>query len=127
MRKISIAGLVFVVAVVLSLVVAPALLDVNRYRGALEKEAQRHLGRAVKLGHMRLQMMPLAFRVDRASVGEDLRFGRGDFAQVQDLSIKLNLWPLLHKRIQITSVDLRGPHIEVIRGANGAWNFSSVG
>ena len=49
------------------------------------------------------------------------------FAQAAELDIRLKLQPLLHKRVQVESLQMVRPHVELIRGSDGAWNFSSIG
>jgi len=127
MRKIIISVFVFVVALVIVVVALPLLIDVNYFRATLEHEARQRLGRPVKLGQMHLRLLPIAFRVDDASIVEDPRFGQGQFAQAKDVRINLKLWPLLHKQLEIISLDLRGPQIELIHNDAGVWNFSSIG
>src|SRR5215813_5079085 len=108
MRRIIIAVSASVVALVIVVLVLPFLVDVNHFRPILEQEARRRLGRPVKLGQMHLKLLPIAFRADHASVGEDPRFGQGQFAQMHDLDIHLGFWPL-------------------IRNSAGLWNFASLG
>ncbi len=36
------------------------------------------------------------------------------------------LWPLLHKDIQISSLELKQPKIELVRNARGVWNYDSL-
>jgi AsmA protein len=127
MRKLGIAVLVVVVLIILALVVAPSFIDVNQYRGRIETELQQRLGRPVQLGQMHLTLLPPAFRVDNATIGEDPRFGPGPFAQVQQLYVSVKLWPLLHKDVQISALELARPRIELIRNAQGVWNFASLG
>lgn len=127
MRKIFICLFLLLALMVIALVAAPSLVDVNQYRGRIEAEAQQRLGRPVKLGQLRLTLLPLAFRAENASIGEGPHFGNGQFAHVQDLYLRVKLWPLLHKAVQISSLDLRQARIEVIRNAQGRWNFSTIG
>ena len=66
------------VTLLLGVVVSlPWIVDVNRYRGRLEAAARQRLHRDVTLGPMRLSVIPLGLRVERASVGEDPAFQTG--------------------------------------------------
>lgn len=127
MRKAGIIVLVIIVLIIVALAVAPSFTDVNQYRGRIEAELQKRLGRTVTLGQMRLKLLPPAFRVDNAIIGEDPRFGPGPFADVQQLWVSVKLLPLLHKDVQISSLELRRPQIELVRNAQGTWNFASIG
>jgi uncharacterized protein involved in outer membrane biogenesis len=77
---------------------------------------------------MHLSLIPLAFRVDNVAIGEDPRFHSDrPFAQAQELDVAVKLWPLLHRDVQISSLDLMKPSIEMIRDQAGQWNFSTLG
>src|SRR5581483_6194405 len=47
--------------------------------------------------------------------------------QASELLVSLKLVPLLQKRVEISSLELRNPRIELVRDAQGVWNFSSLG
>src|SRR5437763_6507916 len=127
MRKVLKIFATILVLLVLVLLAAPFFLDVNRYHDRIQSELQQKLGRQVSLGTMHLKLIPFAFRVENAVVGEDPNFGRGsNFAQAQELYVTAALMPLLHGDVQIKSLELRQPKIELIRNAQGVWNFSSL-
>src|SRR5947209_1233226 len=116
------------VLLVVALLAAPFFLNVNRYHDKIQSELQQKLGRQVSLGTMHLKLIPFAFRVDNAVIGEDPNFGEGKtFAQAQELYVTAELIPLLHGDVQIKSVELQQPKIELIKNAEGKWNFSSLG
>jgi AsmA protein len=120
-----IAGLLVVLVVIL--LAAPFFLDVNRYHDRIQSELQKKLGRQVSLGTMRLSLLPFAFKVENAVIAEDPQFGKGgNFAQAEELYVTAPLLPLLHGDVQIKSVEMRRPKIELIRNAEGVWNFASL-
>jgi AsmA protein len=128
MKKILIVlgGLLVVVLAVLALL--PRLLDVNRYHDRIQAELQTRLGRQVQLGQMNLGLLPPTFKVQNAVIGEDPKYNSGmPFAQTAELDIRLKLQPLLHKDVQVESLQMVRPQVELIRGSDGTWNFSSIG
>ncbi len=128
MRKLGIIVLIIVALVVIAAFAIPRLVNVNQYHDRIQAELESRLGRKVTLGEMHLSILPLAFRVDNPVVGEDPHFQSDrPFAQAQELDISLKLWPLLHKDVQISSLDLLKPKIELIRNPAGQWNFSTLG
>src|SRR3954465_5974438 len=128
MRKALKIFAAILVLLVLVLLAAPFFLDVNRYHDRIQSQLQQKLGRQVSLGTMHLKLIPFAFRVENAVIGEDPNFGRGsNFAQANELYVTAALMPLLHGDVQIKSVELRQPKIELIKNAEGKWNFSSLG
>ncbi len=127
MRKAGIAILVILVLIVVALLVAPMFINVNQYRGRIESELGARLGRSVTLGQMHLRLLPPVFRAENVIIGEDPRFGPGPFAQARDLYVSVKFWPLLRKDVQVKSLQLVRPTVELIRDARGVWNFASLG
>jgi AsmA protein len=128
MKKLLIAlGCLMVVAIA-GLAALPRILDVNRYHDRIQAELQTRLGRQVQLGPMNLGMLPPTFKVQNAVIGEDPKYNSGmPFAQTAELDIELKLQPLLHKDVQVASLRMVHPRVELIRGEDGSWNFSTMG
>ncbi len=128
MRKLAITLLALLLLAVAAAVLLPYFLDVNSYRGRIQAELERRLHRPVTLGAMELKVLPLAFRVEKVAIAEDPAFGpRKDFAQADELYVTAALWPLLHGDLEIHSLELNRPRIELVRSAEGVWNYASLG
>src|SRR5882757_5783046 len=128
MRKLAIAVGIIVVLAVVALVALPFVLDVNKYRPRIQAELEQRTGRPVSFGKMGLKVFPLAFRVENAVIGEDKRFSQSaPFAQAGELLVSAMLMPLLHGDVEVDSIELKNPKIELIRNQQGVWNFSSLG
>lgn len=128
MRKLGIAIAVVLVLVVIAVAALPYLLDVNSYRDKIQSELQARTGRPVSLGNMDLKVFPFAFRVQNFVMGEDPQFrSSAPFAQAQELQVSVKLLPLLSKRVEVKSIELIKPKIEMIRNEQGVWNFSTIG
>ncbi len=127
MRKTIIITVSVFVFIVLALAVAPLFLDVNKYRGQIQVELQSRLGRTVTLGEINLSLLPPSLRVKNVAIGEDPRFGAGPFAKAQELAVRVSLIPLLRKNLEIQSLRLINPDIQLIRNADGDWNYASLG
>lgn len=127
MRRVVLVGSGIVVLILLGLLAVPYLVDVNQFRGRIQSEIESHVGRSVSLGNMSLKLTPPAITVANTVVGEDKNFGPGAFAQADQLRVSVQLWSLLRRDIQIRSFELVRPRIHLIRNAQGAWNFSTLG
>lgn len=127
MRKLLIALIAIVVVLILILVVVPQFIDANRYHDRIETELRTRLGRTVKLGNIKASFLPPSLRVQNVAIGEDPKFGPGPFAQAQMLKIRVALLPLLNKDLQIQSLTLLNPDVELIRNKAGEWNYSTLG
>jgi AsmA protein len=127
MRKLGIAIAVLLVVVVAVLAIAPKMLNVNHYHDQIQSQLSAKLGRPVTLGAMSLSLLPPKFTVENAAIFEDKKFGSGTFAQMQSMAVRVKLLPLLHKDVEIQSLTLEHPQVELVRDEQGVWNFSSLG
>jgi len=128
MKKLAMLVGVVVLVIIVSALALPHLIDVNQYRGQIQAEVQKQLNRPVQLGQMSLSVFPLALAVENVSIADAPNFHSSvPFAQVQKLDVSVKLLPLLTKDIQVKSLHLQHPRIELIRSAEGAWNFASLG
>jgi AsmA protein len=127
MRKAKII-LAVALAVVLAILAAAWLLfDANRFRGQLQTRLEQQLHRKVVLGDMRLGLFPIRLTVEKLEIAEDARFkSQFPFTQTQKLDVRVGLAGLLGGNVQVDSIELVQPQVELIRNAAGVWNFSSL-
>ncbi|BDC50974.1 hypothetical protein F183_A32900 [Bryobacterales bacterium F-183] len=106
----------------------PYLVDVNRYRPLIQDQIKTKLGRDVVLGPMDLQVFPLTVRVRDFSIAEDAKFATGKpFASAKELRVHLGLFALLSGNVEVSSLLLESPKVELVRNKAGVWNFASLG
>src|SRR5688572_23679849 len=128
MRRLAVVLGIAVGIVLIAGVIARALIDVNSYRETIQAQLQRQLNRQVTLGTMNLHLFPLRFQVANLAIGEDAGFeNQVPFIQADKLDVSVSLSKLLRGNIQIDSLDLQRPKLELIKNKNGVWNFSSLG
>jgi AsmA protein len=127
MRKIAIVIGIVLVVIVLAVGIFVATFNPNDYRGTVQTKLEQQLGRKVTLGNMELGLFPLRFRVYNLAIADDPKFGTRAFVQTQELSVSVDLLPLLSKSVQINSLALERPSVEMIKNAEGVWNFASIG
>src|SRR6185369_16617554 len=128
MRKLGIAIAVIVVLLIGAVLIVPHLIDVNQYHGQIQSQLEKRLGRQVTLGNMGLRLFPPAFDVENTTIAEDPNFATGrPFATADKLAVSVKFWPLLHKQLDVNSLELVHPHIELVRNAQGVWNFATLG
>ena len=127
MRKLIGVLIAVVLIVVIAVIAFPSLVNVNQYHDKIQAELQQKLHRQVKLGDMSLKLFPFSIRVHDVEIGEDPKFNAGrPFASTQELAVSAKLLPLLRHDIQVNSVELVDPKIELVRNAQGVWNFASL-
>jgi AsmA protein len=127
MRRVLIGVGIFIVLVVAGLLIFAATFDVNKYRGTIQAQLEKRLGRQVTLGDMHLNLFPPRFRVQNLGISDDSRFSSVAFVKAQELDVSVQLMPLLHKEVEISSINLQRPVVNLIKNAAGVWNFASIG
>jgi uncharacterized protein involved in outer membrane biogenesis len=129
MRKWIIAG---VVLIILAGAALAALLNLNsliaRNRDFLIGQAEQALGRKISVGEVEATLWGgVGVRLTNFAMADDPGYSADEFISAKDLQLNLQLWPLLKREFQIKRVVLHDPVIRIIRGANGEFNFSTIG
>src|SRR5437588_5157974 len=122
-------GLGILIALLVVVAAAAVLLvDVNRYRGAVQAQLERQLGRNVTVGRMSVGILPLRFQVENPIIGEDPAFAsQAPFVRAGKLDASVSLSALLSGNVDIQSLDLEHPTVELIHNKQGVWSFSTLG
>lgn len=127
MRKLGIIVIVVLVVIVALAAIVPQFIDVNKYHGKIQSELEQRLNRPVSLGEMHLSLLPPSFKVQNAVIGEDKSFQTGHpFASAQLLTVSVKLFPLLKGDVEVNSLELQRPQVELVRNPQGVWNFASL-
>src|SRR5262245_3848915 len=116
MKKVGLLLGVISAAVVLVLGGIWAFVDVNSYREPIQTALSRQLARKVTLGRMQLGLLPLRIRVENPVIAEDESLGeRPPFVRAEELSVYMDLMPLLTGKVKIDTLDLRRPVVELVK------------
>jgi AsmA protein len=120
--------LAVVAIIVIAVVSIPLFVNANTFRPVIEKQLSAALGRTVTTGDLRLPFLSGSLVAQDLSVSDDPAFSPAPFLTGKELRIGVALTPLIfaHK-LDIRSFQIQSPQINVIRAANGTWNFSSLG
>jgi AsmA protein len=129
-KRFGIFIILGVVALLLlaAIIALPFLIDANQFRPMLESEISGALGRAVKVGDLKLSLLSGGVAADDISIADDPAFSRSPFVHAKSLQVGVELGPLIFSRaVHITQIGLEQPEITLIRSDSGNWNFSSIG
>ncbi|HMK21860.1 MAG TPA: AsmA family protein [Terriglobales bacterium] len=128
MRKIALIVGIFALFIIVAVVIFAATFNINQYHGQIQSALKTQLGRQVSLGNMHLGIFPPRFEVENVSVADDPRFNAPKpFVQAQRLDVSVKFLPLLHKEVEVDSIILQRPSVELIKNKQGVWNFASLG
>ena len=120
---LAIVGLVVVVMVAL-----PFFVNANTFRPLLETQLTAALGREVKLGDLSLSIFSGSLVASDLSIAGDPNYSATPFLVAKQLRIGVEMKPLIFSRqLQVRSFEVESPEIDLVRAANGTWNFSTLG
>ena len=113
--------------VVLGVASIPFFVNVNTFRPIIESQLTTTLGRNVKLGELSLAPFSGSLIAKDLSVADDTDFNAAPFLTAKEVRIGVLLRPLIFSRkVNLQSFQIKSPEINLIRAANGKWNFSSI-
>jgi AsmA protein len=126
-----ITGLLAAVAIliVLAAVVLPMIVDPNDYRDEIAARAEAATGRPMQIeGELRLSVIPwLGVEIGRVSVGNPAGFGEAPFLVVESAAVGARLFPLLSRRLEVSTVRLEGLQLALVKGRDGRGNWEGFG
>ncbi len=127
--RVLLAGVgVVVLLVVVAVAALPMFLNADNFRTRIETTLSKSLGRKVTIGKLNLSVWSGGLVAENATVADDPQFSMQPFIQAQSVKIGVEIIPLvLRREIHIRSFSLETPKIQLLRGAKGLWNYSSIG
>ena len=128
MRKpLVIVGIV-VVVLLLIVIILPFVINVNRFKPALETKLSDALGRKVEIGNIGLSIISGSVDVDNLVIADDPAFSHSPFLQAKELKAGVALMPLIFSgKLEVSSFTITEPQVSILRSPSGKWNFSSLG
>ena len=121
-RMMWAVGLVFLLALVL-----PPFVNVNRYRGRVAGAIGRALGREVTVSNIELKLLPRPGVVlSNFVVAEDPSYGAEPMLRADTVTVYLRLTSLWRGRLEIGTLDLDNPSLNLVRRADGHWNLEEL-
>jgi AsmA protein len=118
-----------IVLVLLLIVLAlPLFINANQFKPTLETQLATALGRTVGIGDISLSIFSGGVTVSDVSIADDPAFSKSPFLTTKSLSVGVELLPLIFsKKLEVRSLTVKDPEVNLIHGANGTWNYSSLG
>ncbi|MGH7813145.1 MAG: AsmA family protein [Candidatus Binataceae bacterium] len=134
MRRLSIAvaatatGVVIIVVVVLLYAAANLNSIIAGRREAILAKASAAIGRPVKADNIKAKLgWGVSADISGVTIGDDPAVSSKPFVQTGDVYARLELLPLLGKRIEVTEIVLEKPVVRIVETRGGRWNVSALG
>ncbi len=116
-----------IVVVLVLLVVVPPFISLNRFRRTIVHSISAGLGRSVEASSVELQLFPRpGFVLHNLRVGEDPAFGAEPVMMADTVTAGLRASTLWHRRVEIATLKFDAPSVNLVRDADGHWNFESL-
>jgi AsmA protein len=113
---------------VLAAVCLPLFLNADNFRTRIESTLTTSLGRKVTIGKLELSVWSGGLVANKVVVADDPRFSTQPFIEAETVKIKVEMLPLVLRRdLQIHGFVLQSPKIQLLRAADGTWNYSTIG
>lgn len=127
-KKILIGvGVVFAVLILIALLL-PLLVNVDRLRPEVQKQASDALGREVTIGKLSLSIFSGGVTANDIAIADDPAFSRQAFVTAKSLDVGVDLMPLIFsKALHVNTLTLQEPEIHLVKSGAGKWNFSTIG
>ena len=101
--------------------------DANDYKDQFVSYVEEHSKRSVELETLNLNLFPsLALAATGLKIGENPAFGDEPFIEAQEIQLGLKLLPLLKQEAQVDGIVLKGIKANVVRDAQGQFNFDDL-
>jgi AsmA protein len=118
-----------IVVVLLLIVLAlPLFVNANQFKPTLQTQLGSALGRSVGVGDIGLSILSGGVTVSDVSIGDDPAFSKSPFLTAKSVSVGVEMLPLIFsKKLEVRSLTVKDPEVNLIHTANGTWNYSSLG
>ncbi len=73
----------------------------------------------------RLSLNVIGVKLDNFALSEATTFEQGTFIKAQQLQAKIAFWPLLRKRVEISTIRINGLEVNIVKNADGTFNFDN--
>ena len=114
--------LVFILALVL-----PPFINVSRYRSRAAGAISRALGRDVTVSSLELKLLPRPGVVlYNFVVADDSSYGAEPMLRADNVTAYLRLSSLWRGRLEIGTLDLDNPSLNLVRRSDGHWNLEEL-
>jgi uncharacterized protein involved in outer membrane biogenesis len=116
------------IAIAAGLASLPFVLNTAALRAYIAHAASNAVARPVRFASLSVSAFPLpAVRLRGLEVAEDPAYGPRPFLTVGEGRIAIRLWPLLRGRVELATLTLDEPRIELADDGRGRWNWASLG
>ena len=120
--------LVLLVILVGGALVATNLIDPNEYKPQISKLVEEKTGRQISLdGDLKLTFFPwIGVETGKVALSNAEGFAEAPMIQMDNADIKVKLMPLLKKQVEVDTIVLDAPRINLATASDGTTNWDDI-
>ena len=123
--KLWIVGLALTILV--SIIVIPPLVSVNRYKSRITQAMSNSLGRPVRMSGVELRLLPRPeFVITDLTVDEDPSYGAEPVLHASTVTAAIRLFSLWRGRLEISRISVDEASLNLVRTTEGRWNLDTL-
>jgi len=103
------------------------LVNPQKFTPLLTSKLNQALERSTSVDKLDLQLFPPGFVATNLTISDDPRFSKAPFLKAQSIEIRPAILPLFSGQLELQSLRIVRPDVELIQNSDGAWNVSSLG
>lgn len=115
------------VLLIVTLLLTPPLLNVNRLRRRIVGSMSESLGRPVHLDKVTLNVLPVpGFTLENLVVSEDPSFGAEPVIRANSVRATVRVSSLWRRQVEFSTIRFEEPSVNLVRRADGRWNLETI-
>ena len=116
-----------ILLILLCAVFVPPFVNVNRYRNRVASSIGRALSRDVTVSNIELRLLPRpAMVLSTFIVADEPSYGPEPMLRADTVTAYLRLSSLWRGRLEIATLSLENPSLNLVRRADGHWNIEEL-
>ena len=113
--------------ILVSIIVIPPLVSINRYKSRIARAMSDSLGRPVHLSAVELRLLPRpGFVITDLTVEEDPSYGAEPVLHANTVTAAIRLFSLWRGRLEISRISVDEASLNLVRTTDGRWNLDTL-
>lgn len=123
--RLWIAALVLTILV--SIIVIPPLVSINRYKTRIARAMSNSLGRPVRMSGVELRVLPRpGFVISDLTVEEDPSYGAEPVLHATTVTASIRLLSLWRGRLEMSRISVDEASLNLVHTTDGRWNLDTL-
>lgn len=124
MKKFLVGIVVVFALIIIALVVAVSMVDLNKYKPQIEKAVKDNSGYEMKInGDIATSFSPIGISISKVEIRNPQIMSNQKFFDMDKLSVAVELKPLLKKEVKVKYIVLNNLNLDIKKLKDGKFNF----